>query len=138
MSAFIVQKQLIDSIVQYTIEHKMNLCAEVSGHMMVWDMQNIEDVNEVGQYFLDTNQYSVNYRYNEKEIAEKYQYVPVNRKYTTNVQIYKFCLCLDYQSCEFPEWKRSQAFYFLCQIKDAIMYDMIGKTAEYESAKWDF
>lgn len=42
--------------------------------------------------------------------------------------------CLDYQSCEFPEWPDTEAWRFLDSLKDCL----IGSLAGYHDAPWEY
>ena len=75
---------------------------------------------------------SVNYRYSERTKRTGFVYSRALVTNITPVQIIKLCHCLDYQSCEHPQWLRSKAKQILVGIIDRAVMRMPG----YEQAKW--
>lgn len=78
---------------------------------------------------------SVDYRYGEKnEIDPEYwnirSYPPVNNP----VHILKMCACLEYQSCETPDYRDSLAYLLLTRIRAKAIKSLPG----YEDAPWDY
>jgi hypothetical protein len=49
------------------------------------------------------------------------------------VQIIKLCNCLDYQSCETPDWKDTRAYALLDNIRERAIRELPG----YDNAPWD-
>jgi len=49
-------------------------------------------------------------------------------------QVFKAIDCLDYQSCEHPRWRTSEAFAFLTTLRETVCRHV----AEYEDAPWEF
>lgn len=54
-------------------------------------------------------------------------------KSLTPVQVIKACDCLEYQSCEHPEWEQSEA----CKLLKAIREAAIGALPGYSEAEWE-
>ena len=69
---------------------------------------------------------SVNYRYSERTKRTGFVYDRSNITYVTPIQIIKLCHCLDYQSCEHPQWERSKAKRSLQAIIDAAAMRLPG------------
>lgn len=49
-------------------------------------------------------------------------------------EVFKAIDCLDYQSCEHPSWRASEAFSFCEALRDAYC----RRVSDYESAPWEF
>jgi len=56
------------------------------------------------------------------------------RQIADPVQILKLCQCLEYQSCETPDWEQSTAYKILQSIMSAAIGDLPG----YKEAAWEF
>jgi hypothetical protein len=138
MSAFIVDTKVIDTLIQFAINRDMSFyLREGNNNTLVFNMRDEKDVNAIGQILVAENYRSVNCRYNETEKAPNYVFTPAKGSaFTPIAQILKYAQCLDYQSCESRDWDTTNAFRILTNIKDKILSDTIGKTPEYESAKW--
>lgn len=67
------------------------------------------------------------------EVSHGYSYSPSRRTRPTTVEAFKLLNCLDYQSCEHPEWRESEAFAILAALKDALVYCLPG----YSEAAWE-
>jgi hypothetical protein len=132
MSAFIVNKEHIDALVNYMVAHKVSYW---TGN----DRVNVTRFNaeEVGRILLDENVRSVNHRYrdecssDEKNESSNYRFTPSSR-YFSPVQIIKAVHCLDYQSCETDDWETTLA-YKICQ---AILSAACRNLPGYDQAQW--
>src|SRR5260364_202041 len=47
-------------------------------------------------------------------------------------QAIKYCHCLNYQSCEYPQWERSEAKTLLDEMRETFVRHMPG----YDEAQW--
>ena len=103
------------------------------------DMYTSKGVNvkEVGKTLFDENLRSVNHRYPQDAKGRQ----PKFRLHTDAemaaaaadpVVILKLVNCLDYQSCETDDYKKTPAYKLLESIKSAA----ISKLAGYENAPW--
>ena len=63
---------------------------------------------------------------------EKYTHRHNPNRHPTPIQTIKACDCLDYQSCEHPEWPASEAKAFL----DALRAMAWTRLPGYEDAEW--
>ncbi len=147
MSAFIVSRKHI----QYLVQAALDLPGRtVQGGRLYWYNKgphqlpygDSEMENRVGQILWDENIKSVLYRYpgDTKEtapgpIGESYEYTHTYfpPKHIDPVQTLKACACLDYQSCEHPEWEASEAHAILEAIRNAAIAALPG----YEDANWE-
>jgi len=87
----------------------------------------------VGAMLLAENRRSVNARYNEDEIEEPYVFRQL-AQCPPAVVILNAIACLEYQSCEAPEWPTSEARAFLLVLED----QQITRLPGYGDAKgWD-
>lgn len=118
MSAFIVSHHHIDVIVSWAVEN----C------QFVMDGRSPQ---ELGELLYHANVDSVDYRYDE-ENPRDYSYTPAHSRRVSAVQIIKACDCLDYQSCERPDWLKSGARSALMSIRE----QAIAKLPGYHEAKW--
>ena len=125
MSAFIVDTETINTIVNYYAKRKTD----------IWNPETDSSIEltpeEIGQVLIDANFRSVNARYNENEVSEKYTY-KLNIDRVEPVQIIKHVHCLEYQSCEYDRWERSLAK----RICEEIISKAIRNLKGYEEAKW--
>ena len=85
--------------------------------------------DETGQALLDQNIASVNYRYNDNIEPESFRYDPFQRSYTV-VEILKACKSYIYQSCETPDWEKTQAFV----IVNVLIDECIDRLPGYDEA----
>ena len=121
MSAFIVNKQTIDGIVDYAEEHKL------LGYGLPTDPV------ELGQILWKENHRSVNYRYKEKARTPKY-YRSSKSKWIETPQFYKLLHCLNYQSCERDDWEKTKAYKYLRELGYRAGKGVVG----YDDADWGF
>lgn len=126
MSAFIVNKEHIDALVNYMVRHRVSYW---NGTDRVGVTRS--NAQEVGQILLDENVRSVNYRYSEEATEPPYRFTPSTRDVSA-VQIIKAVHCLDYQSCETDNWETTLAFKICQTILSAACRNLPG----YEQAQW--
>lgn len=86
-----------------------------------------------GAMLMAENAESVNHRYDEEDIEEPYVYARPWRT-CTPVEVLKLIDCYEYQTCEHPEWERSEARAFC----EALRGRMIGRLEGYDGADWEF
>lgn len=154
MSAYIVDKATIDAIVTWALGGYNCRCITVKvppgltvkgsygGHCLA----NEIPADTIGQLLWDENYHSVNYRYSETDSAPVYKYKSVTAikvahsgnpkiastyRQLTPSDIIKIIDCLDYQSCEHPEWHESWACDFLRRVKDAATDKLIPDSAPW-------
>lgn len=87
---------------------------------------------KLGQLLLDENTRSVNHRYDENK---RYRFKLDQAVFAAPpgpVAALKLCMSLDYQSCENDDWNRTEAFYQLRGIIDALIDALPG----YAEAEW--
>jgi len=85
---------------------------------------------------LRENHRSVQHRYDEGPkavLADPYAFKRYRGKLDP-IQVLKAVSCLEYQSCEGPEWGRSEAFAFLRTLEGWAIHALPG----YEEAEWEF
>ncbi len=93
---------------------------------------------------VDQNVKSVAHRYEEDTLTDlpgptnaywvvPYSYKPLGRV-PTALEGLKLLKCYDYQACEDPEWKESEAFAFCEYLTDALITLLPG----YEEASWEW
>jgi hypothetical protein len=94
-----------------------------------------ENATEVGRMLLAENYRSVYHRYDEgpkAELEDPYVYSPSPVK-KDPVQVLSAINCLEYQSCEHPEWADSEAKAFL----DALAHKAILSLPGYDDTMWE-
>ncbi|EFV12463.2 hypothetical protein [Segniliparus rugosus] len=97
MSAFVVAKTHVDALVSALVG--------VCGYPHEW-------AGALGHKLWSENFRSVNYLYEEDEPTPVYDPELVDGPFDL-VAALKAASCMDYQSCEHPEWKQSEAFALL-------------------------
>ena len=117
MSAYICSPVHINTIVTWAVNQRV-IAQELA--------------QSTAERLYSENVRSVNYRYGERTKRTGFVYCPVNIDNITPMQIIKLCHCLDYQSCEHPQWLRSKAKQILVGIIDRATMRMPG----YDEAKW--
>ena len=85
-----------------------------------------------GAALLAENRRSVNHRYDEDEIETPYVFTQYDGQFNP-VAVLRAISCYEYQSCEHPEWKTSEARAFCAALTDR----MIGILPGYDKAPWE-
>ncbi len=101
MSAYTVNKETIDSVVTTAIAK---------------GVATPETANNIGQILWQQNVDSVNYRYKENTPCEEYVYAEFSGK--ANEHWESDADCLEYQSCEAPEYDESISKFILDSIRE--------------------
>ena len=91
-----------------------------------------ENAETWGATLLAENRASVNHRYDEDEIEAPYVFTEYAGRINP-VAILSALACYEYQSCEHPGWKTSEAHDF-CQ---ALTRKMIRMLPGYDAAPWE-
>ena len=86
----------------------------------------------IGQKLVDENYRSVNYRYTEQEEPEQFKSMVLHAEYTP-VQIIKACDCYNYQSCETPDWRETEAYAIMTALRERAIDMLPG----YDEADWN-
>ena len=140
MSAWIVSKAHIDLLVSAGLRVRYRpMCwyvGERRGEL------NNDNASAVGQMLLDECVKSVNYRYSDDQITEllgptnAYWLIPYKfdevLSFPSIVCVLKQIDCYEYQSCEHPEWKDSEAHTFCRALRKYMIHNLPG----YEEAPW--
>lgn len=95
-----------------------------------------ETAERVGQMLWAENQHSVNHRYDEEEWEEVYTFdhrmaawsVPIDP-----IKVIGAIACYRYQTCEHPEWERSEASQYVDALERACIRALPG----YDDAPWE-
>lgn len=101
--------------------------------------------SQTGQMLVDENVASVSHRYPDTDPAfgdlpgpcdayymGPYIYTDPGRTLSAG-EVFRAIDCLDYQSCEHPGWRASEAFAFLTALRKAYC----DRVADAEQAKWE-
>lgn len=127
MSAFICCDEHISAIVGWYVTKGQEVNYENR-------QKTREQMQELGQILLDENIRSVNHRYNENEPTEAFTLLDTFVSYPLSpIDIIKACNCLDYQSCETPDYEQTLAHKLLGEIISAACRALPG----YELAAWE-
>lgn len=125
MSAFIVSNTQINALVRYA--SRLGLSYRYAGlSRRVAGMEQ-----ETAEMLLAANYDSVNYRYKQNDLPREIIY-QIDAPMLTAIKAIKLANCLDYRSCEFPEWKASEAKAFT----DALVSWAVNKLDGYDAAPW--
>lgn len=107
MSAWMVSKAHIDALVNSAVEHGITTVAEV---------------HETGRMLWRENRRSVNYRYQERGRTPQYRFTGTEMPLHP-VVILKLLHCFEYQSCERPDWEKSQAYRWVARLEATLQAD---------------
>lgn len=89
----------------------------------------------IGEELIKENYASVNYRYEDNADPEepfKFQRIGSIHK----AQLLKAVRCYDYQSCEHPEWKSSEAYKLITHLEARLKLDVDINSVEYINAEY--
>lgn len=128
MSAFVVNTKHIDAL--------LNWAARQDNLYYFWQKTARyfgREVEDIGNILLKANYASVNYNYSENIKAPDYVF-HYHKAQFKPVDIIKACNCLDYQSCEVPNWRDTEACRIIETIKDHAITQLPGYD---ESPTWD-
>ncbi len=126
MSAFIVTKTHIDSIVNYAIDMRFPIYAG----KLRFDLSDIDLRDALGQLLTDANYASVNHRYEEIDKAPEYTFRRVEQ--ISTIQFLKALKCLNYQSCEVDNWDQTEAYKAI----QSMLSMGVSRLDGYEDAAW--
>lgn len=126
MSAFIVLPEQINSVLLLwnSLQYKPTPLSELADMAKTLYRENVR---------------SVNYRYGEKNKTTlivdltKYQRIDL-------IQAIKYLDCLDYQSCERPDYKKSKAYHLINMIRSDLYSALFRQNQDYQNkydlARW--
>lgn len=124
MSAFVVSRKHIDYLVS---------AARLYRILDRWERGT--DADMLADMLALENERSVAYRYRQPAPTRPEGYVAPSVDWTCHVDtvwVLKAIACLDYQSCEHPEWETSTARKFLRDLEACAISFLPG----YETAPW--
>lgn len=153
MSAFVVSRDHIDALVKGGLKPHPQIqgyplrwwkTAEYDG---CWAELSAQTADEVGQMLTDECVRSVSHRYQdngdlpgcypngEADYLAAYHY-PGGMGYVelSPVQVLKLINCYEYQSCEHPGWRESEAWRYCEALRDR----MISMLPGYSEAAWEW
>jgi hypothetical protein len=138
MSAYLVDPEHINVMVYFAMQ-------SAGGDVMSWrvdddseifgcraECAHYENRDRIGQMLLDQNAASVNHKYDE-DSAYIYSYQPPKFRDWQPIEIISATQGYEYQACETPEWRDSEAYAF-CQ---ALQRKMIRQIAGYDGSPWE-
>ena len=141
MSAYVVEKSHINAMLNSWLHSRYGARWHHDGK---WHELTTENANQVGQMLLDENIKSVSYRYKDSQLTDlpsrtDTEYlIPFEHHFThripSPIEAIKITHCYDYQSCEHPEWKTSEAKVFCDSLIDVKLSELPG----YDAAPWDW
>jgi hypothetical protein len=136
MSAFIVGQKHIDSIVNYALARHLQMPYELQAHFggkwgsgCVW----YDNADRLGQLLWNENYFSVNCRYNESNLPSTYRFQNNPLRCLSAIEFIKALHCLNYQSCEHPEYEKSDAK----RVIDSFISQAVQQIEGYEEAAWE-
>jgi len=128
MSAFIVNHAHIDAIVNFACRHSRYSTS--LGH----GLPQTTDPQALGKLLIAENIRSVDYRYRERNLAAPYNWQPRCGDNTTPVAYLKLLSCLEYQSCESPDYFQTPACRALLALRGIGIKALPG----YDAADWEY
>jgi hypothetical protein len=162
MSAYIVDKPHVDALVRAALDYgsrgyqgaRMQWWqTDDAGEYAGWryldrierDEEDFYTPSQLGQILVSENVASVAYRYPDDDVDAgelpgpidayylgPYVYADPGRTMSPG-EVFKAIDGLDYQSCEHPGWRASEAFAFLTALRETVCRHVPG----YESAAWE-
>ena len=128
MSAFVVSDSHINAIVRWSCEHNITIWhGNPSNKFSVAGNEQ-----QTAELLFAENVKSVNYRYKESSDTTGIIY-DLFAPTLLPIEVIKACDCLEYQSCEHPEWDESLA----CKLLKEIQRTAITGLAGYGKARWE-
>ena len=127
MSAFICSHSHFSTIVRFAGRH--NVTTYHGNPSRHWYVAGQEQ--ETVDLLFAENVKSFNYRYNEAFPTTGIVYDPFAPDLQP-IEVIKACNCLDYQSCEHPQWVVSLA----CKLLHDIQQQAITLLPGYDKARW--
>jgi hypothetical protein len=132
MSAYVVSTKHIDGILSLALSTGGADKCEGYFYEGSWHPITLQTCNSIGSMLLFENEFSVAWpNVGSVPAAIYYKYV-APRIYPTVIQVLKLISSLDYQSCEHPTWKESEAYACLSYLKDWLITQLPG----YDEAAW--
>jgi hypothetical protein len=99
---------------------------------------NEEELAEMANTLKKENVRSVNWRYNEKTRAGKVRFPDVTLEEfepASIEQVVQWLRCLDYQSCEHPDYEKSKAYVINVSMQRDLLMMMVGDR-RFDSCRW--
>lgn len=87
-----------------------------------------ETAERTGAMLVAENRRSVNYRYDEDEIEQPYQFQRIDRRLDP-VRVLKVLACYEYQACESDDWRETEAHWFCRYLQSYLIYALPGYEA---------
>lgn len=131
MSAYLVDHATINAIVAYAL-------ARFQGSRQAVTLADdrilfIRDADAIGDVLWKENNRSVNYRYDESTPAPAFRFDPGRAIPVANPGAFcKLLACLEYQSCETPDWERTAAYRLIARLRELACELIAG----FEEAPW--
>lgn len=116
MSAYVVSDRTINALLAFAVAHRVS---------------DFNDPAAAGNILLAENQRSVNYLYGEHTPAPVLKY-DAGEPVPELVQVLKLIDCVEYQSCETPDWVTTPAFQLLNHLRSKAT----GLLPGYDAAEW--
>lgn len=132
MSCYVVDKKVIDLMVNWIVSHNIQYYAEnyhYEGYMgILFDVNEMR--NAIGQSLLDANYDSVNCRYGEDNKAPTYEYsedayLESVANGTYEADVYSAIREYNYQACETDNYFESDLYNTLKNIKEWMLVDLL-------------
>ena len=144
MSAYIVDKAHVDALVRAGVDHRSQYF--VDGEPARWVSVTREERDRIGQMLTDANVASVSYRYPDDSLTDlpgplsawwivPYRYSP-RGPILSPVQGLKAIDGFDYQACETPDWRSSEAYAFLQGLRDTLIRSTTSRRLRRWSDDW--
>ena len=129
MSAFIVSDTHINLLVSFA--ERKDITAYYGNPRVAYSFA--KDAARLAGILHTANVESVNHRYDDHAPSDDYQY-QFSYKVVPAIAILKGLDCLEYQSCELPDWEGTLAHALIQRIRSSAIHCLDG----YEDAPWGF
>lgn len=90
-----------------------------------------DQAGRVGAMLWAENRRSIDHRYNEEELEDPYEFTALPG-HPDPVVVLAAIGCYEYQSCEHPDWHRSEAYAFIQSLRARAIRKVIGDNPTWE------
>ena len=136
MSAFIVDPYHINVLVSYGVATKAQYYVPArkhgAGRRGEWAYFTDDTAQAIASLLYSQNVRSVNFRYSERTKRTGHVFKSERFSHLTPADVVCACDCLDYQSCETPNWKGTEAWRALNAIRERAIRALVGESRTWE------
>lgn len=131
MSAFVVSDNHINALLAYANLNDTKVYINDGERSYSISFCDTTELQSAAEALKSQNVKSVAYRYQEPpaDASITFRFVPE----ISHIQAVKACDCLNYQSCETPDYEHTAACQIIRTIRETAIHNLIG----YKEAAWE-